>query len=163
MVPAAVIRRLEDACFQISMHESKRPEVQGPSVCLGLSSTGGKQPAPTIPAITLKCEVAVKMINNLLRPFLPEDFVTTSLQVAEDTLVSKHKDKYNQGPSAAIAFGSFADGGDLVVEGRTVGIKNAVVFFDGRLEHYVTSYSGSRRSIVMFCHRCTTTWSPVRK
>ena len=150
-LPLKVVERLRSLFDSFVVHKSSRPEVTGCSVCVGLTSSGGFKPSPTISSLTVKFAKEVKELINLIVQFLPKDFHFTSIQCGRNTSVKKHRDVGNLGISAGLAMGDFSHGGVLCVEGREIGRRNAFTIFDGRHEHWVTAYDVRRCERLHYC------------
>ena len=74
----------------------------------------------------------------------------TSIQVNDNVVCAKHKDKGNVGLSYIVAFGDYT-GGELNVEGTLYDIRYKPLLFDGsKMLHGTQPYTGSRFSIVFF-------------
>ena len=90
----------------------------------------------------------------MLKSFVLEidpSFQFTTIQVNKNIQCEPHVDKNNMGPSYIIGLGNY-DGGDLVIEGKEISIKNKWVQFDGRKAHWTNPFNGTRYSIIYFTH-----------
>jgi hypothetical protein len=86
----------------------------------------------------------------IARKILPPPFTYDGIQLNQNYKTAAHKDTGNRDESAIIGFGSYL-GGDLVVDGNTVSIKNRLVFFDGsKYTHSTESWTGERFSLVFY-------------
>jgi hypothetical protein len=92
---------------------------------------------------------------------LPPEFNYLSIQVNQNYQTAPHYDKGNKGESAIIAFGDYT-GGELIVEGTPIDIKNRLVFFDGsKCLHSTTPFMGNRFSLVFHTPDRTFTQVPT--
>lgn len=75
----------------------------------------------------------------------------TSIQINQNCVCAKHKDKNNVGDSYLVSLGDYT-GGELVVEGTPYDTsKNGIVFNGSELEHWNNEIvSGNKWSIVFF-------------
>ena len=85
-----------------------------------------------------------------MRKYKP-NFEFTTIQLNKNVKCAPHIDKNNVGPSYIIALGNFK-GGELVVEGKEINIKNKLYYFNGKKGHRVNPFIGTRYSIVFFKH-----------
>jgi len=89
-----------------------------------------------------------KMLMNYAKKNVKIPF--TSIQVNDNVVCAKHKDKGNVGTSYIVAFGDYT-GGELNVEGTLYDIRYKPLLFDGSKQlHGTEPYVGSRYSIVFF-------------
>lgn len=78
-------------------------------------------------------------------------FTYTTIQINKNVECRPHIDTNNVGPSYIIALGNFT-GGELMLEGRALNIKNRLVKFDGTKGHWTSPFQGERYSIIFFTH-----------
>lgn len=75
-----------------------------------------------------------------------------SIQINENCVCGKHKDKHNTGDSYLVSFGDYT-GGELVVEGTAYDCNRKPIIFNGaELEHWNTELGqvSQKWSIVLF-------------
>ena len=87
-----------------------------------------------------------------LRPFLPDDFYFTSVQVNQNSVSEPHTDKNNEGPSVLVSVGDYEGGQFSYVGFDPMMVRNKAVLIDGCQEHHSTPYKGQRWSLVFFTH-----------
>lgn len=95
-----------------------------------------------------------KELYNFLLTFMEKykpNFNYTTIQLNKNIISPPHIDKNNVGPSYIIALGNYT-GGNLVIEGKEVNIKDKLYKFNGTKGHWVTPFSGTRYSLVFFTH-----------
>lgn len=74
----------------------------------------------------------------------------TAIQVNQDVVCDKHKDKGNKGLSYLVSFGDYKKG-ELVVEDKEYDCNRKPLIFDGcKQEHWNNEFEGSKWTIVFF-------------
>jgi len=91
-----------------------------------------------------------RLIRKIIKNRFP-NFKYTTIQLNKNIKSPPHIDKNNVGPSYIIGLGDYT-GGNLVIEGKQYDIKNKWKKFDGRLGHWVESFTGTRYTLVFFTH-----------
>ena len=82
-----------------------------------------------------------------------QSFAFTSIQCNIDSFSDDHTDSGNCGASAILILGDFGAGGELLIDGTAIQGRSAITFFDGGKRHASNNFrSGSRISLVLFCH-----------
>ena len=93
----------------------------------------------------------VPHVWNALKDFADSTgFLYDSIQVNQDVVCTKHRDKNNTGDSYLISLGDFT-GGELIVEEILYDCKMKPIVFNGALmEHYNNPFVGSKWSVILF-------------
>lgn len=91
-----------------------------------------------------------KFLRYFIKKYKPF-FNYTTIQLNKNVLSPPHIDKNNVGTSYIIALGDYS-GGNLVIEGKEINIKNKLYKFDGTKAHWITPFTGTRYSLVFFTH-----------
>lgn len=139
-----VLRELEERPLHVNKYRKNSGE--GRSQCFGLVRQ--RNHTYTGSAWNFKRPELYQELLILANRILPADFRWLSIQVNQNYLTTPHYDSGNRGDSAIIAFGDFT-GGELVVSGTPVSIKNRLVYFDGSIHlHSTLPFTGNRYSIV---------------
>ena len=120
----------------------------------GQASVGGRTRGPS------RFNIKYKKLHSLLEEYIRRQkpaFSFTTIQINKNIQCLPHIDKNNVGPSYIIALGDFV-GGELVVEGKVMDIKNKLSQFDGKKGHWTLPFFPDtldeleRYSIVFFTH-----------
>ena len=148
----APVEMLRAALCSVKWPNSKHPYEWGKSATLGLQ----RPDQVIVDDGSCLGPMLCPLINGFLRSHLQEknlEFTWSSLQVNYNTESGWHADGTTVGLSAIWAVGDFS-GGELEVEGGApIAIKNVIRFFDGRKQHRLLPFDGTRISIVAFFHR----------
>ena len=104
-------------------------------------------------SLKLACEAVLAEVD--------ADFPYDSLAITKNFISSPHLDIEDKSYQFAMAFGNFADGGELCVEARDgtkrwmINTRERLARFDGRSVHWVRGYTGTRYSVVWYVNRKT--------
>ena len=166
--PAAHLRQLLDALdWSATPADGKlRGEMAEQSFKLGLSTKAwGKQNGPYKPfafkagmgvwdaaSVTKKHKQLWEAASALIAAADP-GYAWTSVQFNKNFRASRHRDDKDATHQVATAFGEY-EGGELRVLGQDgitdVNTRDRFVRFDGRFEHEVLPYTGTRYSVIFF-------------
>lgn len=96
---------------------------------------------------------------NLLKPNLwnalktfanSTKFEWDSIQVNQNCVCNKHKDRNNTGDSYLVSLGDYT-GGELVIEGTSYDCNMKPIIFNGaELEHWNNEFTGNKWSVILF-------------
>jgi hypothetical protein len=141
---AGVIRELEER--PLFLNRYRKNSGDGRSQCFGIVRQ--RNHTYTGSAWNFKRPDLYQELIILANRILPADFSWLSIQVNQNYQTAPHYDSGNRGNSAILGFGDYT-GGDLVVSGTPVSIKNRLVFFDGSVHlHSTEPFRGTRYSLV---------------
>lgn len=114
----------------------------------GQAFLGGRTRGPS--SHNAKHERLFTLLKDFIQQKRPR-FSYTTIQINKNVECLPHVDANNVGSSYIIALGDFT-GGELVVEGNEIPVKNRLVRFDGRKGHWTNPFKGERYSIIYFTH-----------
>lgn len=141
---AGVLRELEER--PLLVNRFRKGSGEGRSQCFGLVRQRNNTYCGS--SLNFKRPELYQELLILANRILPAEFHWLSIQVNQNYMTSPHYDSGNRGNSAILAFGDY-EGGELVVSGTPVSIKNRLVYFDGSVHlHSTLPFTGNRYSLV---------------